>query len=146
MVRTISQETSLKISMYRITLMVPIHAKLYVLLLLVVLPRSAKLQLQLGLVRPYIKNIQQAETECPPPFCQGAIYIGLHFMDLSQAEPFDGSAGSSRGFQKLLEASIVDIHTVQKVYSGATKYCTESVQWRLWRPFWILQAFWRCRR
>ena len=52
-------------------------------------------------------------------------------MDLSQAEPFDGSAGSSRGFQKLLEASIVDIHTVQKVYSGATKYCTESVQWCL---------------
>ena len=51
-------------------------------------------------------------------------------MDLSQAEPFVGSAGSSRGFQKLLEASIVDIHTVQKVYSGATKYCTESVQWR----------------
>ena len=26
------------------------------------------------------------------------IYIGLHFMDLSQAEPFVGSAGSSRGF------------------------------------------------
>ena len=67
-------------------------------------------------------------------------------MDLSQAEPFDGSAGSSKGFQKVLEASIVDIHTVQKVYSGATKYCTESVQWCLWRPFWILQAFWRCRR
>ena len=56
--------------------------------------------------------------------------MALHFMDLSQAEPFDGSAGSSRGFQKLLEASIVDIHTVQKVYSGATYYCTESVQWR----------------
>ena len=51
-------------------------------------------------------------------------------MDLSQADPFVGSAGSSRGFQKVLEASIVDIHTVQKVYSGATKYCTESVQWR----------------
>ena len=51
--------------------MVPIHAKLYVLLLLVVLPRSAKLQLQLGLVRPYIKNIQQAETECPPPLLLG---------------------------------------------------------------------------
>ena len=44
------------------------------------------------------------------------------------------------------KAFIVDIHTVQKVYSGATKYCTERVQWRLWRPFWILQAFWRCRR
>ena len=42
-------------------------------------------------------------------------------MDLSQAEPFDGSAGSSKGFQKVLEASIVDIHTVQKVYTGATK-------------------------
>ena len=26
------------------------------------------------------------------------IYIALHFMDLSQAEPFVGSAGSSRGF------------------------------------------------
>ena len=45
--------------------------------------------------------------------------MALHFMDLSQAEPFVGSAGSSRGFQKHLEASIVDIHTVQKVYSGA---------------------------
>ena len=28
-------------------------------------------------------------------------------MDLSQAEPFVGSAGSSRGFQKLLEALMV---------------------------------------
>ena len=40
-------------------------------------------------------------------------------MDHSQADPFVGSAASSRSFQKLLEASIVDIHTVQKMYSGA---------------------------
>ena len=31
--------------------------------------------------------------------------MALHFMDLSQAEPFDGSAGSSERFSNFLEAS-----------------------------------------
>ena len=51
-------------------------------------------------------GVADGEREPLAPLgCYIYIYIGLHFMDLSQAEPFDGSAGSSGRFSNVLEAS-----------------------------------------